>query len=180
MKKFALVLLAGISLATAAKAQKKEGLTFGVGVEAALPLGDFKTSHSFGIGGNVNAEYAFTENVTGIFTTGYTSYFGKTIKYDDGLGGTVDYKVPSVGHIPLLVGARYYTPVNFFVGAQVGYGIFTGGGGDAPKGFEYRPQVGFDFSGFQVALSYDGVSVTGGTLSHLGLTGIYTFGGSGK
>jgi len=180
MKKLVLVLATGISLVSA-KAQKMEGFKFGAGIEAALPLGDFKTTHSFGIGGQLQGEYAFSDNLTGIATTGYTSYFGKTFTDTYSLGGTnysQSFKSPSVGHIPILVGARFYPSESIFVGAQIGYGIFTGGGGSNPTGFEYRPQVGYNMDNFQVALSYDGVSVTGGTLSHLGLTGIYVFGGN--
>ena len=182
MKKLALVFVAGISLVSA-KAQKQEGFTFGAGIEAALPLGDFKTTNSFGIGGHLQGEYAFSDNLTGIATTGYTNYFGKTFTQtvtNPYTGTTVSssVKYPSIGHIPILVGARFYPSESIFLGAQIGYGIFTGAtGGSSPKGFEYRPQVGFNVESFQVALSYDGVSVTGGTLSHLGLTGIYKFGG---
>jgi hypothetical protein len=180
MKKFALAFVAGISLVSA-KAQKFEGFKFGAGIEAALPLGDFKKSNSFGIGAQLQGEYALTDYLTGIATTGYTNYFGKTFTQTYSVGGTTysqSVKSSNVGHIPILVGVRFYPSESVFVGAQIGYGIFTGGGGaSSPKGFEYRPQIGYSMENFQLALSYDGVSVTGGTLSHLGLTGIYIFGG---
>lgn len=179
MKKCLLILaISTVSFLGAQAQTNKEGFTFGGGINLALPLGDFKTSHSFGIGAQLQGEYMFSENLSAVATTGYTSFFGKSQTFDNGLGGTTTYKAPSAGLIPILVGARFYPSEQFFVGAQIGYGIFTGGGGNAPKGFEYRPQVGFNAESFQVILHYDGVSVTGGTLSHLGLTGIYKFGGN--
>ncbi|MHA4807219.1 outer membrane beta-barrel protein [Flavitalea flava] len=178
MKKCLLILAiaAGTTFSTQAQINK-EGFTFGAGVNVALPIGSFHDSHTFGIGGELQGEYMFSENLSAVATTGYTSYFGKSQTIDFG-AGPITAKNPSVGLIPILVGARFYPSEQFFVGAQIGYGIFTGGGGGAPKGFEYRPQVGFNAESFQLILHYDGVSVTGGTLSHLGLTGIYKFGGN--
>lgn len=181
MKKFFLVMTVFTASIIGAKAQMKTGdFTLGVGVNGALPLGDFKTTSKFGIGGQVQGEYALSENLAGVFTTGYTSFSGKTVTetVSDGLGGTVNesFKYPSVGHIPILVGARYYPVDMFFVGAQIGYAIFTGSGTSNPKGFEYRPQVGVNGGPMQFVLSYDGASVTGGTLSQLGLAVLYRIG----
>jgi hypothetical protein len=178
MKKLALVLTVFTASIIGAKAQ--EGLTFGVGLNAALPIGDFHLSHTFGVGAHIQAEYGFSEQFKGVATTGYTAFFGKTITYSDGLGGTQSYKAKSVGLIPILVGARFYPSTSFFVGAQIGYGIFTGGEGSAPKGFEYRPQIGYDAGTIQIIGAYDGVSVTGGTLSTISLSAIYKFGGDSK
>jgi len=175
MKKLALVLTVFTASMIGAKAQ--DGVTFGGGINAALPIGDFHLSHTFGVGVHLQVEIPFSEQLKGVATTGYTTYFGKTETFDDGLGGTVSVKAKSVGQIPILAGARFYPSTSFFVGAQIGYGIFTGGGGDAPKGFEYRPQVGYDAGQIQIIGAYDGVSVTGGTLSTISLSAIYKFGG---
>jgi hypothetical protein len=175
MKKLALVLTVFTASIIGAKAQSSGSqgeFTFGGGINAALPIGDFHLSHSFGIGVHLQGEYAFSDQVKGVATTGYTSFFGKS--FDDGLGGK--YKVPSVGQIPILVGARYYPQPSFFVGAQVGFGIFSGGG-DSQSGFEYRPQVGYDAGQIQIIGAYDGTSITGGTLSSISLSAIYKFGG---
>ncbi|HXB94169.1 MAG TPA: hypothetical protein VNU70_03385 [Puia sp.] len=151
-------------------------LLFGAGVRLGLPTGNFHLSHSFGIGAEIQAEYAFTDQLSGIATTGYTDFIGKTATYSDGFGGTYTAKSPSVGQIPILVGARFYPSEQFFVGAQVGFGFYTGGG-SSTSGFEYRPQVGYNADQFQVILSYDGTSVTGGTLGYVGLTAVFKFGG---
>ena len=65
--------------------------------------------------------------------------------------------------------------MKFFVGGQIGYGFFTG---DASGGgFAYKPQIGYNASSFQLALSYNAVS-DNSTISWLGLSGIFKFGGN--
>ena len=170
MKKLALVLTVFTASIIGAKAQ--EGLTFGVGLNAALPIGDFHQTHTFGIGAHIQAEYPFSEQFKGVFTTGYTSFFGKSVD----VPGFGSVKFSSVGQIPFLAGGRFYPSTQFFVGAQIGYGIFTGGG-SSTNGFEYRPQIGYDAGQFQIIGCYDGTSVTGGTLSSISVSALYKFGG---
>ena len=94
--------------------QAPEGLKFGFGVRVSLPIGDFGTLYSGGIGGEVQAEYGFNEKFSGIITTGYSSIFGKSL--DFGLGSL---NVPSFGYIPMLVGIRYYASEKIFLGGQL-------------------------------------------------------------
>jgi hypothetical protein len=179
MKKLALVLTVFTASIIGVKAQSSGSqgeFTFGAGINAALPIGDFHLTHSFGIGVHLQGEYAFSDQLKGVATTGYTSFFGKTFSYDDGSGNTFSMKVPAVGQIPVLVGARFYPASSFFVGAQVGVGIFTGSG-NSQSGFEYLPQVGYDAGQIQIIGAYDGTSVTGGTLSSISLSAVYKFGG---
>lgn len=155
-----------------ASAQPTEGFSFGAGVRLALPIGDFGDYYSFGVGGELQGEYGFSDKVSGVFTTGYTNFFGKS--YDIPGFGTVDGE--SVGYIPILAGIRVYPSANFFIGAQAGYGLFTGNGG-SDGAFNYQPQIGYNAEKFQVALNYNGVSQDGSTTSHIGLTAIFKFGG---
>lgn len=182
MKKLVLALTVICASVLTSKAQMAAGdFKFGVGLHFGLPTGDFHTVTSFGIGGEVQGEYAFSENLTGVATSGYTYFIGKS--FPDGAGGTYKF---NYGHIPVLVGARYYPSEQFFVGAQIGYGHYSvsvsgnngfGGASGGSGGFEYRPQVGYNANPVQFILSYDGTSVTGGTFSQIGLSAIYTFGG---
>src|ERR1700759_5151593 len=87
-----------------AQTQQQGDFHFGVGLNLGLPVGDFHLTHSFGVGGHLQGEYNFTDNITGVLTTGYTSFFGKTFTYDDGLGGTISQKQPALGLIPIVVG----------------------------------------------------------------------------
>jgi hypothetical protein len=183
MKKLFLALTILCASAYVSNAQMAAGdLKFGAGLHFGLPIGDFHNTASFGIGAEVQAEYAFTDNLTGIATTGYTYFAGKSL--DDGFGGTVKI---NYGHIPVLVGARYYATEQIFVGAQIGYGHYSASvsgtnvdaSGGSSGGFEYRPQVGYNADPIQFVLSYDGTAVSGGTFSQIGLSAIYTF-GSGR
>jgi hypothetical protein len=182
MKKLLLSIAVLCTTAIVSKAQMAAGdFHFGAGIHLGLPVGDFHNVSSFGIGGELQGEYAFTENVTGVATTGYTYFAGKS--FDDGIGGT--YKA-NYGHIPIIVGARYYATEQVFFGAQIGYGHYSvsvsgtnigNGASGGSGGFEYRPQVGYNANPIQFILSYDGTSVSGGTFSQIGLSALYTFGG---
>jgi hypothetical protein len=163
MKKLFLVATFVVAGFVGAYAQPTEGFSFGAGIRLGLPIGDFGDYSSFGVGGELQGEYGFSDMVSGVLTTGYTSFFGK----DD---------LESVGLIPILIGARVYPSTNFFIGAQVGYGILTGNG-DSEGAFNYQPQIGYNAQKFQLALNYNGLSKDGSTLGHIGLTGIFKFGG---
>lgn len=178
MKKNLLASIVLLSSFACANAQMTQGdFNFGAGVQLALPTGTMGTGWTFGVGAQLQGEYAFTDQISGVATTGYTSFFGKTMTFSDGFGGTISEKEPAIGHIPILVGARFYPSEQIFIGAQVGLGLFTGSG-SSTSGFEYRPQIGYNADQFQVILSYDATGVTGGTYGYMGLTGIYKFGGN--
>lgn len=130
MKKLVLVATFIVAGFIGAYAQPAEGFTFGAGVRLGLPIGDFGDFSSFGVGGELQGEFGFSDMVSGVVTTGYTSFFGK-----DGYDAT--------GLIPILVGARVYPSANFFIGGQIGYGLITGGG-ESDGGFNYQPQVGYN------------------------------------
>lgn len=173
MKKVFLAATFVVASFMGAYAQPAEGFQFGGGVRASLPIGKFSDSYSFGIGAELQGEYGVSDMISAVATTGYSSFFGKNID----MGGGVSYKPKATGYIPILVGARVYPSTNFFVGAQIGYGLFTTSG-SSNGGFNYQPQVGYNAEAFQVALNYNGLSRSGGTTSHLGLTAIYKFGGN--
>ena len=172
MKKVLLVATFVVAGFIGAYAQPAEGFTFGAGVRLGLPIGDFGDVSSFGVGGELQGEIGFSDMVSGVITTGYTSFFGKDYEV---LGVTVNGE--STGYIPILVGARVYPSTNFFIGAQIGYGLITGNG-DSEGGFNYQPQVGYNTEKFQLALNYNGLSINSVNLGHIGLTGIFKFGGS--
>jgi hypothetical protein len=162
-----------------AQTQQQGDFHFGVGLNLGLPVGTFHDISSFGVGGHVQGEYNFTDNITGVLTTGYTSFFGKTVTESDGLGGTFSFKEPSLGLIPIVAGPRFYPVDQFFVGVQAGIGILTGGG-SSTSGFDYYPQIGYNADQFQVILGYNGVSASGATYGNISLTGVFKFGGGGR
>jgi len=172
MKKLAFVfLLSAVAFIHSNAQQPEQGFQFGGGIRAAMPIGDFADTHSFGIGGELQGEYRFSYMLSGIITTGYTHFFGKTVTI---LGTDVEYD--GVGLIPIIAGLRVYPSTNFFIGAQAGYGILTGGG-ESDGAFNYQPQIGYNGERLQVAVNYNALSKDGTTLGHIGLTAIVKFGG---
>jgi hypothetical protein len=178
MKKLLLAAIVFSILTIGAQAQsqaKSGGFKFGVGLDLALPTGNFGTVTSFGIGGQVQGELMLADNISGIASVGYQSFLGKS--FPDGAGGTFKY---SYGLIPILVGARFYPSEQFFVGAQIGVGLLHAsysGLSSNTSGFDYLPQVGYVAGPLQFTLGYNGVSASGGTFGSMQLSAVYTFGG---
>lgn len=180
MKKLFLAVIAFSFSVIGVQAQsssKSGGFKFGVGLDLALPTGNFGTISTFGIGGQVQGEYMLADNISGIASVGYQSFAGKS--YD--FGGGVSGKYPSTGLIPILVGARFYPSEQFFVGAQIGVGLLHEsfqGVSSSTSGFDYLPQVGYVAGPLQFTLGYNGASASGGTFSSVQLSAVYTFGGN--
>jgi hypothetical protein len=174
MKKILLLTTLSLSVfITSLKAQDKGGFKLGVGPVASLPFGDFKSSYSFGFGGEVQAAYGITDNIDGFVQAGYTTFIAKTI--DLPFLGSI--KAPSNGLIPALVGAHYHNS-GFMIGAGIGYGKFTASG--AGGGFAYSPQIGYSFGLVDVIANYTGVAVSGGSYSSAGLKVFINFIGGSK
>lgn len=155
MKRTLLFLSFSLFAASIVKAQSG----FQLGGGAHLGVTTTGGSGQFVIGGELQGEYKFSEKASFISTAAY-SHFLIT-------GG-------GFGAMPVVVGARVYPAEKFFIGAQIGYGFFTGidGGG----GFAYRPGVGYDTGNMQVALNYNGISNMG-SFSWLTLSTVFKFGG---
>lgn len=170
MKKI-IFLFSLVALVTAANAQKKNTagrFHFAAGINAGLPMGDFNESHSFGIGAELQPEYALSQKFSLYGSAGYTSFFGKSI--DLGEGGK--YDVPNAGLIPILAGARFYPAPQFFIGAKAGIGLLSSDG-ESESAFNYQPQVGYNAKKFEVNLGYNSLSKDGQSLSNLSLSILY-------
>ena len=140
---------------------------FGLGPSIGLPVGDAGDISSLTLGAEVQGELKFSEKASGIGTIGYTHFLGK-----DFMGVKLSY-----GAVPILIGGRVYPSEQFFIGAQIGYGFFTG---DASSGgFAYKPHIGYNASSVQLALSYNGIS-NDGSISWIALSAIFSFGGGGS
>lgn len=186
MKKLMLS-LAVITAAIGANAQSsKETMKpfqFSVGLEAALPLGDFGDGYSFGIGGSVQGDYNVASDLAITANVGYISYSGKTVSFPAIVVGGVtvfpaqSYKNPTIGIIPLLAGIKYSFTPTFYGSAQIGAAIFTAsGGGGNETTLAYAPGIGYKFTpNFDALLKYNGYSKNGTTNSSVGLRVAYTF-----
>jgi hypothetical protein len=137
MKK--VILFAAFAVVGFASFAQKDGdskLKFSVGVDAALPIGDFGKSYSFGIGTSAQADFKVADNFAITGSVGYLSFIGKSIT----IGGT-SYKIKASGQVPLLVGGKYNFSENFYGHAQLGYSFSTASGGGSS--FTYAPGIGY-------------------------------------
>jgi hypothetical protein len=184
MKKL-LMSAAIIVLAVGVNAQKGSDdvkkVKFSAGLEAALPLGDFGKAYSFGIGATAQVDYNVAENLDLTGNVGYISFSGKTISTPAvTVGGTVIFpatnvKVPSVGYIPVLVGAKYLFSENIYGSAQLGVTIASAKGSSSSV-FTYAPGIGYKISdNLDALLKYTGYSQNGGSSSTIGVRVAYTF-----
>ncbi len=140
----AAVLLMGLG------AQAQSG-QFKIGVNVGLPVGDAADISSFTAG----ADAAYLWNVAPSFqvgpTVGFQNYFIKS-EFKDAGGENFNY-------IPLAASAQYSIVPEFFIGADLGYGVVTSTGGGG--GFYYMPKIGYQQSSWEAYAGYRGLSDEG-------------------
>ncbi len=183
MKKLILS-LAVIAAAIGAQAQDDKtdasGLKFSLGLEAALPIGDFNKTSSFGIGGSVQGDYWIDPTLAITLNAGYINFSGKDYSIVIPGFGTTTVKGADFGLIPVLGGIKYKFTPELYGSAQLGVSLSTEKNGGS--NFTYAPGIGYYFSpNFDALLKYTGYSVkgSGGTgnsaLNTIGLRIAYTF-----
>ena len=170
MKKILFIaVLTAVSFAGFAQSEKTESkaLKFSIGVEGALPIGDFGDVYSFGIGGSLQGEYKVAPELGLTLNAGYINYSVKD-KFK-GFGSE------SFGLIPVMAGIRYYFgEQKVYASAQLGAAFSTEK--DGQTSFAYTPGIGYYFSpNFDAQLKYIGYSVKGGNSNTIGLRLAYNF-----
>lgn len=169
MKKMFLV--GALALFGAVNAQEKGN--FKVGAHLGLPTGELAKGYSFNLGFDAAYLHPVAENFKLGVTTGYSHYFGKTIK-ESYFGYTFSYEVKDFGIIPVAATAQYNVGKNVFLGADLGYGFLTGVEGST-GGFYYQPKVGYSLENkHDLYLSYKGIS-NNGTIGSFNLGYAFNF-----
>lgn len=160
------IILSAVAVMAFGFANAQEG-NFKLGAHVGLPMGDIKDYHSL----NLGADAAYMWNVADKFTagvaTGYTSYLGKTYRYNDGFT-SLEIKGEAAGFIPVAATGQYSVSDNLFLGADLGYAIYVGNG-NGDGGVYYQPKFGYQAEKFEVYAGYKGISVDGGTYSSFNL-----------
>jgi hypothetical protein len=178
MKKFKFLVLVALAVIVSAGAfaQKQSEVgrpSLSVGVEGALPLGDFKTAYNFGIGGSLKAAFPVASDFDLTLTAGYITFSGKTL----GTSG----KVPAYNTIPIKVGARLRFAGGPYVEPQLGYtSVSSSAYSIFPKSsfgaFTYAANVGYMFSpAVDLGLRYEAFSKNSSTTSFIGARLAYSF-----
>jgi hypothetical protein len=149
----------------AVQAQDTKPLKFSIGLEAALPVGDFADVSSFGIGGSLQGDYSVAEKLALTLNAGYISFSGKTVN---------GFKYGSSGFIPVLAGFKYDLTPQLYASAQLG--VTFSDEKNSGSVFTYAPGLGYKFSeNVDALLKYTGYSKDGNSLSTVGLRIAYTF-----
>jgi hypothetical protein len=173
MKKVLLALTVAIFLITSLNAQKRTSATpiiFSLGIEPAIPIGNFQDVYSFGIGASLQGEYNPADDLGLTLNTGYINYSGKNITFG---GVTID--AGNFGVIPFLAGVKYYFSEKVYGHGQLGAAFSTSSGGGTS--FAYTPGVGFILSkNIDVLVKYVAYSKNSETLSSIAARLAYNFG----
>jgi len=172
MKKvFFILALTAASFAGFAQDGSGKALRFSLGLEAAVPTGDWKDGSSFGIGGSVQGDYFVAPDMSLTLNAGYISLMAKEV---NGVKGD------ALGVIPVMAGFRYFFSPNFYGAAQLGAAFYSESG--IGTSFAYSPSIGYKFTdNFDAQLKYTGFSgkVEGTDLKYsnslIGLRVAYTF-----
>jgi hypothetical protein len=134
-----------------------EGFHIAGGLKGGFPTGT--TGSSFNVGVELQGEYGFAENISGVISAGYQHFLAKTGFQSSGL-------------IPVLAGIRFYPSTNVFISGKGGISFSTQTGGGSS--FTYEPQVGYNAEKFQVYAYYQGYGQTG-SVGNIGAAFLYKF-----
>lgn len=160
---------------TSSATTSDDQLSFGVSIEPALPLGDFKQVSSFGVGFNGLVRYKLSDKVSLKGSIGYMTFISKTVDYteDDGNGNltTIHIKPPAVHGIPFRAGLSYDLTENLFIQGSIGVSFVNNNVGAA---FLFTPGVGYRSGNIEAMLKYESWSKNG-SINFLGLHVGYFF-----
>ena len=165
MKK--VLLIAALAVSSVSFAQDKgssKPLSFSVGAELGMPIGDAAEGSSFVGGFSAQMDYSVASQVALTLNTGYGKFFGKN-------GGD------GWGVIPVLGGIKYHFNDQFYGSAQLGMSFISlGGGSGSTSGFTFAPGVGYKASEkVDVMLKYTSISEEGGSIGAVGVRLAYNF-----
>ncbi|MEZ2339306.1 hypothetical protein AB6735_26915 [Mucilaginibacter sp. RCC_168] len=129
---------------TSTSTTAKDGIRYSIGVDAGIPLGNFKDNYKWNLGGSVQADIPVISNQ--LFVTvnaGYNNIFGKK-----DIGGVAGFDQTDFHLIPVKAGLKYFVIPNFYVQGEAGAAFLLNKKDvDANKStaFVYAPQVGVQF-----------------------------------
>lgn len=170
----ALVLVTSMSFAQNAK--------FGldVGLEAAMPMGDFGDIAGFGIGGTLKGSYPINEKMSATLRTGY-------IMFTEGADILPGFSY-TISEVPIMAGINYKMTPEFYGMAEIGMTMLgmeseykhplTGTTITSDTGDSYMSYgigAGYMMNAFDFCLSYNSVVSEGDACNNIGLRVGYKF-----
>lgn len=115
-----------------------------VGLEVALPMGDWADFVGVGFGATLGYEIPMGDNIGLIANAGFISFAGKDLEVNTGLG-TVTVEGKSSSAIPIQVGGKYYftdQQEGAYLGLLTGMHLFSSDG-NSDSNFGVAPLLGF-------------------------------------
>jgi hypothetical protein len=131
---------------TSATTTTPSGIRYSIGVDAGIPVGNFKDTHKWNLGGSLQADIPVLSNQ--LFVTvnaGYNNVFGK--KDQLGIDGQ-RYDVTNIKLLPVKAGLKYFVIPNFYVQGEAGAAFLLNKsdvGANKSTAFVYAPQIGVQF-----------------------------------
>jgi hypothetical protein len=138
---------------------------FGIGLEAGVPTGNATDISDFEIGGTARLQYDAAKTVAVMLTSGYYDMIGKSAPN----GGTY----PSLGMVPVKLGAKIYVAPTFYIDGEAGAGFDTSYE-DHTK-LIFSPGVGYDSKTWDISLRYENYSGENNSFGLVGLRVAYGF-----
>ena len=129
---------------------------FKAGLNLGIPTGDVSDFYDLQFGADVAYMFGVAERLDVGPLVGYSNFFPSDSDIID-----------NAQFLPIAASGRYGITPQFFLGADLGYGIGIDDGNDG--GFYYRPQLGYDFGLVGVVASYSGISMDGGSFGSVNL-----------
>ncbi|WP_040627702.1 hypothetical protein [Mucilaginibacter paludis] len=165
---------------TTASTTTNSGVRLSVGVDAGIPVGSFNDTHSWTLGGSVQADLPVAKQLFVTVNAGYDNYFGKSIS-------NTSLNYTDIKLIPVKAGLKYFLVENLYVQGEAGASFLTNKkdlGATKSTLFAYAPQVGVLFpvggkSFIDAGIRFEGNSAlvdNGKSLNLIGLRLAYAFG----
>jgi hypothetical protein len=121
------------------------GIRYSIGVDAGIPVGNFKDNYKWNLGGSVQADIPVLSNK--LFVTvnaGYNNVFGK----NDVVVGNTTVSPTDFHLIPVKAGLKFFPINNFYVQGEAGAAFLLNKsdiGANKSTAFVYAPQIGVQF-----------------------------------
>jgi hypothetical protein len=120
------------------------GIRYSIGVDAGIPVGNFKDNYKWNLGGSVQADIPVYKNQ--LFVTvnaGYNNIFGKK-----DIGGIAGVDATDFHLIPVKAGLKFFPIENFYIQGEAGAAFLLNKsdvGANKSTAFVYAPQIGVQF-----------------------------------
>jgi hypothetical protein len=131
---------------TSTSTTTKDGIRYSIGVDAGLPLGNFKDNNRWNLGGSVQADIpVISKQLFVTVNAGYNNIFGKKDVLT--INGS-SLNAPNFNLIPVKAGLKFFPVQNFYIQGEAGAAFLLNKndvGANKSTAFVYAPQVGVQF-----------------------------------